>query len=223
MNVTLIFPITSEEGSYLEEVAHFAARRARTMKSHNELWAEVREKGAVVDQRARFLHYILKEEWSLDVAEMNIFLWDIEGVPSWLLIEFLRRRLIARDWSFEQRSKRAIHGERIPVINPFDQHKEYGLWYQMNDLIARSQAIMAEAHSQRIPAQRLRYAALEGSETSFVAGANARALHHLFTMRGSEQIGGNGTAAPEFMDVVDQMYEQAQAMCPVLFNEVLRS
>ena len=216
--VKLMFPNDSE-GAQFEQLAHFAARRARTLKGHEDLWQETVL--ATPERRARFLNAILREEWSLDVAEMSLFVYDIEDAPSWLVTEFLRHRLIARDWSFEQRSKRAIHGERIGVINPFEDHGE--LYFEMNRLIEASHALMAKAHAQGLPAEKLRYACLEGAQTSFVAAANARALHHFFTLRGSEGIGGDGRAAPEFMELVDEMHRQAKAVCPNLFPEVLRS
>ena len=220
-SVVLLFP-DSDTGDRFSHLAHFAARRARSMKTGAELWEEV--VGATEERRRRFLRAILKEEWSLDVAEMSLFIFDIERVPSWIMTEFLRHRLIARDWSFEQRSKRAIYGERIPVLNPFEPDDAEGeLAMQMDELIARSQELMADAHRRGVPPEKLRYACLEGAETSFVAAANARALHHLFTMRGSTDIGGDGKAAPEFMALVDEMYRQANAVCPQLFGELLRS
>ncbi len=225
MKVTLMFPtqqlLEINGWAGFEELAYFAARRARSMKTHNELWDEVAQ--ADTAKTTRFLRAILHEEWSLDVADMNIFIYDLEGVPSWLMVEFLRHRLIARDWSFEQRSKRAIHGERIPVINPFDRDTEAVWHHWMAALIDKSHRLMADAHAAGIPAEKLRYACLEGSETAFVAAANARALHHLFTMRGSTDIGGDGRAAPEFMEVVDEMYRQAKDVCPLLFERVRAS
>lgn len=220
MPAQLIYPIWPSQGREFERLAHFAARRARTMKTHDELWKEVNEKES---QRGAFLHAILQEEWSLDVAEMNFFAYDITEEPSWLMTEFLRHRLIAREWSFEQRSKRAIHGERIPVINPYDMHKDYEMWSSMNQLAKASQNLMERAHKKGYPSEVTRYACLEGAETCFVAGANARTLHHLFTLRGSKDIGGDGKAAPEFLALADSMYQQAREICPLLFDEVLRS
>ena len=115
---------------------------------------------------------------------MNIFVWHIADVPSWLMVDLLRHRFVARDWSFEQRSKQAIYGEHIPVINPFDDDQE--LWDDMDDLILRSQRLMAKAHKRGKPARLVRYAALEGTMTSLVAAANARTLHHLSLIHISE-------------------------------------
>ncbi len=218
MNVTLMFPDKSI-GSYFEQLAHFASRRARTVKNHDDLINEVWN--ASSEKRAKYLKAVVQEEWSLDVMEMNIFVYDIEGVPSWLMTEFLRHRLIARDWSFEQRSKRAIHGHRIDVINPFSS--DLDCWSDYEDLVEQSQRLMERMTKKGYPAELTRYAALEGTETSFVCASNARALHHLFTLRGSKDIDGDGKAAPAFLELVDEMYRQANEVCPVLFDHVLRS
>ena len=221
MKVTLMYPYRDAQGKDFQDISHFAARRARSMKGHDELWSEV--VGASEEKQGKFINAILKEEWSLDVAEMNVLVYDVEGVPSWLMTEFLRHRLIARDWSFEQRSKRAMYGEFIPVINPFDQDGEYNLWYAFEELSWQSQALMIEAHKQGVAAEKARYACLEGAETAFVVAGNVRALHHLFTLRGSKDIGGDGKAAPEFWAVADEMFRLAKERLPLLFPEVLRS
>ena len=219
MKVTLIHPRNREDGTWWEKIAHFAARTARSIKTYDELIAEVEH--STEERRAAFLEAIIEREWSLDVAEMNTFIWHIANVPSWLMIELLRHRFIARDWSFEQRSKRAIYGERIPVLNPFEGDDE--LFFEMNGLIEKSLALMAKAHKKGMSAEKVRYASLEGSVTSFVAAANARTLHHFFTLRGSSDIDGNNTAAPEFQKVADAMFEQAHQVSPLLFPRVLRS
>ena len=221
MKVTLMFPRNAEDGLYLEAICHFAARRARTLRRHDELIDEV--SGAGIQGREHFLHHILQSEWSLDVAEMSLFVYDVEGVPSWLMTEFLRHRLIARDWSFEQRSKRAIGAHRIPVINPFDPNLEPAHYQQMEDLVAHSHTAMSLWRADGVAPEKIRYGALEGSDTAFVVASNARALHHLFTLRGSKALGGNGTAAPEFWAVVADMHQQARQVCPNLFAQVLRS
>lgn len=223
MGATLMEPVDRECGDRFERWGYFAARRARSLKSHAELMEETRT--AAPERIAQFLRAVMVQEWSLDIAEMNIFIFDIEGVPSWLMTEFLRHRLIARDWSFEQRSKRAIHGHRIPVLNPFDasSDSESGYALDMGHLAHQSQEMMEFWAKAGVPAEKLRYAALEGTETAFVCAANARALHHLFTLRGAADIGGDGKAAPEFLSLVDQMYRQAREVCPILFDEVLRS
>ena len=217
MRVQLMYPRNREEGEFFEQVCMFAARRARTMKDHDALWEEA--SSATSDRLDHFLNYILYEEWSQDVAEFSLFVYDIEQVPSWLMPEFFRHRFIVRDWSFEQRSKRAIHGERISVINPFNRYEptESDLWQQMEDLIDQSNSLLTEAHRKGIPAEKSRYACLEGTETAVAVAGNARALYELFLKRGSADIGAHGKAAPEFMELADEMFYQAQAMCPRLF------
>ena len=220
MPATMLFPRTAEEGEYFERLAYMAARRARSVKTHEGLKEETFN--ATPERLTHFLNAIVKEEWSLDVAEMSLFVFDVYGVPSWLMIEFLRHRFIAHDWSFEQRSKRAIQGHRIPVINPFDPESEFH--GRFDRLIEESHQLMLDAHKAGVPAEKMRYAAFEGTETAFFVAGNARALHHVFTLRGnSETIDGNGTAAPEFFSLIDDMFYQAQAVCPNLFETLLRS
>ena len=220
MKVELMFPRTVEDGEFFERICMFAARRARTMKEHDELWAEAA--GAPEDRVTNFLHYILYEEWSQDVAEFSLFIYDVEHIPSWVMPELYRHRFLIRDWSFEQRSKRAIHGERIPVINPFNVTDHGGLFYKMEQLITDSQELMAEAHKMGLPAQMTRYACLEGAETAVAVAGNARSLNEVFVKRGSTDIGAHGKAAPEFMELADEMYRQAYAMCPRLFETLSR-
>lgn len=215
MKVRLLFPEDQSQGRIFEQLAYFAARRARTMKGHHALMNEAR--CITHERRASFLRYILEEEWARDVAEFSFFAWDVEHAPSWLMTELLRHRFIAREWSPEQRSKRAIHGERIPVVNPFDMHINYESWYGMESLITASQALMAQAHHVGEPAEKTRYAALEGSETAFCLAGNARAVYDLVSQRGSTKTIGNGKAHPVFQELADTMYHQAREVCPMLF------
>ena len=218
MEVRLMFPNKSV-GMWYERLAHFAARRARTMKTHDELHDEVYS--TLPAKREHFLRHILEEEWSRDVAEFNIFVWDVEGAPSWLMVELLRHRFIARDWSPEQRSKRAIHGERIPVVNPFDG-ADFQPWQDFQDLAAMSQRFMADWHDNGIPAEQTRYAALEGSETAFCIAGNARALYDMWRLRGSTATVGDGKAHPLFQQLADTMYRQAVEVAPLLFPKAVR-
>ena len=219
MPAKMLFPVTKEDGEYFERMAYMASRRARTVKTHEALLDE--SLNATPERITHFLNAIVREEWSLDVAEMNVFIWDVWDVPSWLMIEFLRHRFIARDWSFEQRSKRAIQGHRIKVLNPFEPDTDFHDRYEA--LAEASNQLMMDAHKAGIPAEKMRYASLEGTETAFFVAGNARTLHHVFTLRGSEGIDGDGKAAPEFFDIIDDMYYQAQAVCPNLFASLLRS
>ena len=138
------------------------------------------------------------------------------------MTELLRHRFIARDWSPEQRSKRAIHGERIPVVNPFDPTipEENALHIGFASIAKTSADFMALAHDAGIPAETTRYAALEGSETAFCIAGNARALYDMWKLRGSTATFGNGKAHPLFQTLADTMYYQAREVCPLLFPEV---
>ena len=221
MKCVLMFPRDRADGEYLTRLDYFAARRARTLKNHEELWQEAFE-DKNMGQITQFLDDVIGREWALDVLEMNIFMYDIEEVPSWLMVEFLRHRLVARDWSFEQRSKRAVQGARIPTINPFvgsDMEEQFEI------LVEHSRNLMETMHRLNYPPERIRYAALEGSVTSFVCAANARALHHLFTLRGSSTLAPShgGKAAEEFQELVGIMYEQAKEVCPWIFQHVLEA
>ena len=219
MSAILLSPRNAEEGEYLERLCFMGARRARTVKNHDDLLHE--SLNATDVRLSNFLKAIVREEWSLDVAEFATFVYDVEDVPSWLMVEFLRHRFIAREWSFEQRSKRAIQGHRIRALNPFDADSEF--YHRYEELAEASQKLMQDAHKAGITAEKMRYAALEGSETAFFVAGNARTLHHVFTLRGSSDMGANGTAAPEFFDLIDDMYEQAQKVCPHLFQTLLQS
>ena len=218
MNVTLLFPDV-KTGGEIERLVMFAARRARTLKSHAELMEEIRS--ASKERVSHFLNAILRVEWSLDTAEYAPLIYDIEGIPSWLATEFFRHRLILRDWSPEQRSKRAVSGELIPVINPFDKDLECEMVaYQMTqDLILHSQQTMQKLHAMGVLPQKLRYAALEGTCTALTLAGNARAMQHLYTMRGSLATGGDGKAAPEAQELADEMLRFARSVYPNLFKE----
>ena len=218
MKVHLMYPRNRKQGDEFESLVYFAARRARTMKTHSELCAEVYS--ATEERRANFLHYILEEEWSRDCAEFSFFMWDLEEIPTWLMIEFFRHRFVLRSWSPEQRSKRAIHGERIPVMNPFDRNTDPGFHDWFEQLAADTQEFMAAAHSQGYPAELTRYAALEGSETAVCLAVNARALYDVAKLRGSRDTVGDGKAHPLFQELMDVMYRQAREVCPLLLPDV---
>lgn len=219
--VSLEYPRDRSEGEFWDRFAMFAARGDRSVKSRDALWEEVN--AASPYKVEQFVGNVMVQDWALDVGEMNIFLWHIEGVPSFLVKEWLRHRLIARDWSFQELSKRTIHAYRLEVINPFDKVVEPFRWLIFEDAVVGVQHAMKQLHDDGVSAERLRYLALEGTKTRLTAGSNARALHHFFTMRGSVDIGANGRAYPEFQEIVGTMYSQAREMCPVLFKEVLKS
>jgi thymidylate synthase ThyX len=219
--ITLAFP-DRDIGPFLEQLAMVAARGDRSLKPYDELWQEV-EVAADVGKLGPFLERVVKTDWALDVAELNIFVWHIEGIPSFLVPEWLRHRLIARDWSFQQLSKRAIHADRIEFINPFSKETEATNYLIAEVGLASIRETIKALHDKGVSAERIRYLCPEGAKTRLTAGANARALHHFFTMRGSKDIGANGRAYPEFQELVDTMYQQAQEVCPILFKELLKS
>ena len=223
MKATLMFPRNKEEGAYFESLAYFAARRARTFKDQDQLVAETDAVGVV--KRTNFIKQVVVQEWSLDVAELNIFIYDIESVPDWLMTEFFRHRLIVREWSFEQRSKRALPTGKIPILMPPQIADDPEALDRFNFLAGISIGTADYLKSRGYPPEVQRYAALDAAEVSFVCAGNARALHHLFTMRGSQELVGEsgGKASPEFQRLIDAMYNQAREVCPLLFDKVLVS
>lgn len=238
MNVTLLFPRNREEGEYFERLIQFAARRARTYKDHKGLWEEINN--STPEKRANFVRQVAVTEWSLDVLEMSFFMYDIEGIPSWLPVELYRHRFLFHDWSPEQRSKRALQADKLPVVNPYKDLLDNSLaatrlapenarilrrYNKFEELAKASQEFMREGREAGEAPQLTRYAALEGAETALCLAANARALHHLFTMRGSKTMVGEtgGKAAPEFQEMVEIMYTQAKEVCPLIFEKVLIS
>ncbi len=79
MKSTLLFPSSIEEGSKLEDIAIFAARRCRTTKTHQELWDEINSKDP--SWKPKFLQKVVNEDWALDVLEFPILIYDLEDVP----------------------------------------------------------------------------------------------------------------------------------------------
>src|SRR3972149_1837364 len=113
MKAYLLSPNNPEAGREAETIAIFAARRCRTTKSHQELWEEV---ALYSDEKRReFLSKVVTEDWAADVLEMIHLVYDIEDAPVWLVIELLRHRLIAREFSLEQLSQRAISASKLKV------------------------------------------------------------------------------------------------------------
>ena len=221
--VTLMFPTKDFEpsvGERFEHMAMFAARRSRTLLEHDDLWAEVT--GWSTEKQDNFLEQVIHQEWATNIAEFNLFMFDIEHVPSWLMIELARHRFLIRDWSFNQRSKRAVPGFRIPVLNPFDAAgPEAELHADFEFLAETSRNLMEKANRLRVRPEKMRYASLEGSETAFVAAGNATALHHIFKLRGGARIGADDKAAPELIEVAESMYDQVRDFCPRIFRQVL--
>lgn len=196
MKSTLLFPRNTEEGGYLEGLAAFGARRCRTRKVHDELMAEV--DGWTPERRQNFLHKVINEDWALDVAEIPYLIYDWEGIPVWMIIELLRHRLIARDFSLEQLSQRAIKITDIDCSPELEQ--VVGEYVQkLTEL-----GLAPEAYREAIP---------QGAKVNLVIAGNVRAFHHLFMMRSSEGYGG---AHHKFQELTDQALAQARTVYPVL-------
>jgi len=210
MKVTRLFPRNVEEGSYMEHLAIFAARRCRTVKSIEDLRLEVGDYS--LSHKKTFLNKVVNEDWALDVLEFPYLIFDIEDVPVWLMIEFLRHRLISRDFSFEQLSQRAMDPGRLKVDFPKgfeDQMANYLGW------------IEDWAKDEKIPNEILRSLYPQGVLVNFVVAANLRAWQHVFYMRMSEEEGGKGGAHPKFQELAGEFYRQAQEVYPLSLTEVL--
>ena len=212
MKSTLLFPSTREEGSKLEDIAIFAARRCRTTKTHSELWDEINSRD--ISWKPNFLQKVVNEDWALDVLEFPILIYDLEDVPMWLIVEFLRHRFIARDFSFEQLSQRAIDSSRLKVDVPpqFDAAVELYL-----------QEVIHMAKTTDIPIEELRALYPQGILVNLVISSNLRAFQHLFYMRCSTELGGKGGAHPKFQELADGMFEQAKEVYPMSLSVILPS
>ncbi len=212
LKVHRLFPRDRQEGSYLENVSTFAARRCRTTLSHEELWEEV--VGYSDERRAEFLDKVVNQDWALDVLEFPHLIYDVEDVPIWLIIEFLRHRLVWRDFSMEQLSQRAIMSSRLR----FECHPEL---HDLTDKYVRS--LLEEISVGRISPEEARKSFPQGVLVNFVLGANLRAFQHFFFMRCSPERGGKGGAHPEFMQLADVMLSLAKEVYPTVLGEVLPS
>ena len=202
-----------------DNISHFAARRHRTFRDHEEVWEEVMITSP--EKQKVFLETILRGEWSQDAARMEIFIYEIEAVPSWLMAEFLRHRMIAREWTFEQPGRENPAGGPTPVINPFSQNDEYEIWHDMEALIESSNNLAETARAAGQPDHKRRYARLAGSETTFIAAGSAQTIQDLIALRYNEEIEEDNRPTPEFLKLSVEMFRQAQAICPTLFQEAI--
>jgi len=213
MEVRRLFPRDREEGDYLESVAIFAARRCRTAKEYDDLWTEVR--GYSPTKRDRFLSQVVFEDWAADVLEMQPLIFDLEGIPVWLIIEMLRHRLLWGDFSMEQLSQRAIDPARLKITASTPE---------LQSLVEEHiQHVMTLVKQNNIPFEDYRGMFPQAVEVNLVIGSNLRAFHHFFFMRSSVQKGGKGGAHPLFMDVADEMLEQAQEVYPLTMAKILEA
>ena len=209
----MMVPRSKEDGRYHESVAIFAARRCRTPKSYDELWVEVN--GYSDEKRINFLQKVVTEDWAADVLEMIPMTFDWEGVPVWLVIELLRHRLVAREFSLEQLSQRAISPLKLKVEIPNGELQELA-----DEYIEKIKQII---ESGRIPPEDAREAFPQGVLVNLCISGNLRAFHHFFFMRSSELFQGKGGAHRKFMDLADQMQVRALDRLPVTMKTILRA
>jgi len=212
MKVTRLFPRTLEEGSYLENIAVFAARRCRTQKSHEDLMSEVM--GYSDKKKYSFVSNVVIQDWALDILEFPYLIYDWEDIPLWLVIELIRHRYIARDFSLEQLSQRAILGSKLkfdvdPSIVPL-------LEKYMQELASSPeyQALSPEAAREAVP---------QGVLVNLAVAGNLRAWQHVFYMRAPEEIGGKGGAHPKFQELAKASFNLALEVYPTVLREILPS
>ena len=213
MKVQILHPKDREAGEYAENIAIFAARRCRTTKSREDLWSEVT--GYTDEKRRQFLQQVVFTDWAGDVLEMIHLAFDIEGVPVWLVVELLRHRLVAREFSLEQLSQRAINPGRleVEVSNP-----------KLKAVIDRYIKFVNEVgEEEKIPPEDLREAFPQGVLVNFVIAGNLRAFHHFWFMRSSQLYQGKGGAHTKFMSLADQMQEQASKFLPITMETILKA
>src|SRR3990167_3055919 len=197
-NATLLFPSSPLVGENLETLTIYAARRCRTTKQHDELMAEVLSFSD--EKRTMFLQTVIFQDWAADVLEIAHLVYDIEDAPLWLVIELLRHRLIARDFSLEQLSQRAIDPARLRV-----SIQDPGLNELAQEYLQKIHSYNKEHH---LPPEQAREAYLQSTLVNFVIAGNLRAFSHFWFMRASEP-NGKGGAHPMFQRLADQMLQQA--------------
>lgn len=208
MRVTRLFPRTLEEGQYLEDVCNFAARRCRTNKDHDTLWKEISSYSD--EKRASFLNQVVHQDWALDVLEMTHLVLDWEGVPVWMVTELLRHRFIARDFSFEQLSQRAIQVTGMRVEAPE--------WMQKH-ITSYMDAIKDDPEFHNTPPEDIRGGYFQGVQVNLVVAGNLRSWQHLFHMRASKAVGGRGGAHPLFQDLALLSFNTAQEVYPLALSQ----
>lgn len=212
MKVWLMNPKDPEAGWYAETVAIFAARRCRSVKTHDELFAEVI--GYDYNKRRAFVEQVVNQDWAADVLEMIHLTYDIEGVPVWLVIELLRHRLIAREFSLEQLSQRAIASFKLQVEAPAE------LQALVDEYVDKITRVIQDG---RIPPEQAREAFPQGVLVNFCIAGNMRAFHHFFWMRSSQLYGGKGGAHPKFMAMADEMQKRAADVLPLTMGSILKA
>ncbi len=214
MKVYRMFPRTPSDGEYLEGVAIFAARRCRTTKTHDELWEEVWN--YTESKRATFLHQVVNQDWAADILEMQHLVFDLEGIPVWLVVELLRHRLLAREFSLEQLSQRAIQPGQLEVVSTGNT--------TLDDLTrVYLSAVEGIRQEESVPPEDVRSAYPQGVLVNLCIAGNLRAFHHFFFMRSSPLFGGKGGAHPLFMEMADQMQALAREVYPITMDTILEA
>lgn len=208
MKVYRLFPRTLEEGAHLENVSIFAARRCRTQRDHSTLWDEVTNYTPA--KKNSFLDQVVSQDWALDVLEMTHLILDYEGIPIWLIIELLRHRLIARDFSLEQLSQRAITAAKMEIMAPewMKKHIEQYLY-----------AIRHDPEFHNTPPEELRSGFFQGTLVNLVVASNLRGWQHLFYMRAPVSLGGKGGAHPLFQELAEKSFILAQEVYPTALQK----
>lgn len=212
MKATLLQPSSANEGHYAEQIAMVAARRCRSTKSLFDLRMEVQ--GYSEEKVKSFLKQVIFQDWAADVLEMVHLVYDVEGIPMWMVVELLRHRLLAREFSLEQLSQRAIESGKLEINVP------EGFTPIVQNYLLQ---VMALAKSKSLPPEELRKMYPQGVLVNFVIGGNLRAFHHFFFMRSSELYGGKGGAHKDFMRLADQMQSQAKVVLPNLMEVILKA
>lgn len=213
MQVRLLVPRNRTEGEHLESVAIFASRRCRTTKEYDELWQEVMS--YTPEKRKNFLQNVVNQEWAADVLEMIQLVYDVEGVPVWLVIELLRHRLVAREFGMEQLSQRAIAPFKLQVeIRDSDLRDLTNKFIEDATTIAKLKHLTPEDMREAFP---------QGVLVNFCIAGNLRAFMHFFFMRSSELFQGKGGAHKKFMDLSDSMQEVTKERLPITMETILRA
>ena len=212
MKARLLSPMTREDGYYAESIAIFSARRCRTTKDYKLLWEEV--DGYDNNKREQFLTNVIFQDWAADVLEMIHLVYDIEGIPVWLLIELLRHRLVAREFSIEQLSQRAINSERLEIDVPEELRSITENYLDQVNGISKA---------LKLPPEILRAAYPQGVLVNLCIAGNLRAFQHFFFMRCSEALGGKGGAHPKFQELADQMLIQAREVLPLTLKVIMKA
>lgn len=214
MKATLLFPDSQATGSFLEDIAIFAARRCRTTKTYTQLWVEVNSSSLA--KKSNFLRQVIHEDWAADVLEMIDLIYDLENIPMWLVLELLRHRHIAREFSLEQLSQRAIAASRLEV----DEHPNT----RLRDLEqAYLRTLLDIAAEEKLTPESMRDFFPQNILVNFVIKGNLRAFHHFWWMRSSPLFQGKGGAHPKFQMLADSMYEQAAYVLPLVTGKIIQA